>query len=361
LPGLAYGVVLGAFLHMLIQLPSVFKLGFNYSLRFDLKDAVTKKILVMMIPRTLSLGIAQINLVVITVIASTLSQGSLSVFNLANNLQSFPLGIFGISFAIAAFPTLSAVAFKNKELIDTISKTLRQILFFIIPSTVLLLTLRAQIIRVVLGSGQFNWEDTILTMHALTYFAISLFAQAAIPLLARAFYARQNSRMPFYVGLVSVIANIILSWRLPQLITCGNYLETGENICRPLGIDGLALAFSISSMINFVLLWLVLRLELNGLDEKRVATSTIKLIAAGVISAVAIQGTKLLVWPYIDMSRVWGVLAQGAVAGSAGILIYLMACSFLKSEEFFDFWGSFKRRLPWRKVGVVDPGEARGI
>jgi putative peptidoglycan lipid II flippase len=356
LPGLAYGVVLGAFFHMIVQVPSIFKLGFRYKFKFNLKDAFTKKIWVMMVPRTLSLAIAQINLIVVTIMASTLSQGSLSVFNLANNIQSFPLGIFAISYAIAAFPTLSAVAFKNKELIENFSKTLRQILFFIIPSTVLLLTLRAQLIRVVLGSGKFDWQDTILTMHTLTYFAISLFAQAAIPLLVRVFYARHNSRMPFYIGLVSVVANVVLSWRLPLLMMCGN-----NNVCQPLGVDGLALAFSISSMINFIILWLVLRLELNGLDEKRVLFSTIKLLSAGVVSAAAIQGTKLLVWPYIDLSHTWGVFAQGAIAGSAGILIYLMACSFLKSEEFFDFWGSFKRRLPWRKVGVVDPGEARGI
>ena len=106
--GLAWGVAIGAFLHMVIQIPAVLKLGYRYSLKIDFKDSNTRQIGMMMIPRTLSLAVNQINFIVITVIASTLAGGSLAIFNLANNLQSFPIGIFGLSFAVAAFPALSA-------------------------------------------------------------------------------------------------------------------------------------------------------------------------------------------------------------------------------------------------------------
>ncbi|MCK5357856.1 MAG: murein biosynthesis integral membrane protein MurJ, partial [Elusimicrobiales bacterium] len=224
--GLAWGVVLGALLHMLIQLPAVIKLGFRYRLIIDFKNKQVREIGRLMIPRTMSLAISQINLLVITIIASTLASGSIAVFNFANNLQSFPIGIFGISFAVAAFPTISAIAFDKPKLINNFSKVIRQILFFIVPATVLLLTLRAQIIRVILGTGQFNWEDTLLTIHTLGFFTLSLFAQASIPLLARVFYARHNSLTPFYIGLSSALVNLILSLVLVRI----------------LGVAGLALA-----------------------------------------------------------------------------------------------------------------------
>ena len=130
-----------------------------------------------------------------TALASSLDSGSLAIFNLANNLQSFPLGVFGISFAVAAFPFLSENAYKPEKLKARFSSTIRQILFFIIPASVLLITLRAQIIRIVFGSGQFNWQDTVLTMNTLGFFALSLFAQAVIPLLVRVFYARRDSQI----------------------------------------------------------------------------------------------------------------------------------------------------------------------
>jgi len=343
--GLAWGVVLGAGLHMLVQVPLVIKLGFRYKFSFDFKNKSVKKIGIMMIPRTLSLGITQINLLVITIIASTLASGSLTVFNFANNLQSFPIGIFGISFAVAAFPTLSAVAFQKKELIKNFSSAIRQILFFIVPATVLLITLRAQITRVILGTGQFDWEDTILTIDTLGFFAISLFAQAIIPLLVRMFFARHNSRTPFFIGLLAAIVNVILSlWLAPKL-----------------GVAGLALAFSIASIFNFILLWLALRIEVGNMDEIKILLATIKFSVAVIACGITVQGMKLVVWPYVDMTRLWGVLTQGLVAGMFGLFIYLAVCSLLRSRELFGFWEAIKKRLPWKKVETGDQGEARGI
>jgi len=343
--GLAWGVVLGAFLHMIIQVPTIFGLGFKYMPKINFRNKSLREVGSMMTPRTMSLAVSQINLLVITVIASTLASGSLAIFNFANNLQSFPIGIFGISFAIAAFPTLSAVAFKKKELQENFSNIFRQILFFIVPSTILLLTLRAQIVRVVLGTGQFGWEDTILTINTLGFFTISLFAQASLPLLIRMFYARHNSKTPFFVGLVTAVINVFLSMYLVKYF----------------GVAGLALAFSIANIINFVILWLILRFEIGNLDETRILVSTIKFSAAALACGISVQGMKLLVWPYIDMTKVWGVMTQGAAAGIAGIIAYIAFCSLFGSEELFYFWEAIKRRLSWKKVEVGDQGEARGV
>ncbi|MFH1413009.1 MAG: murein biosynthesis integral membrane protein MurJ, partial [bacterium] len=343
--GLAWGVILGSLLHILIQIPTIFKLGFKYNLRFGWHNTAVKKIFKMMTARTLTLAINQINLLVITIIASTLVSGSLSVFNLANNLQSFPIGIFGISFAIAVFPTLSSYAFNKKKLVYYFSKTIRQILFFIVPSTVILLALRAQIVRVILGTGQFDWQDTVMTIDALAFFTLSLFAQATIPLLVRMFYARHDSKMPFYLGLVSVGTNIILSlW-----------------LSKSMGVAGLALAFSISSMLQFILLLVALHFEIGNLDEKKIIISVIKFSFAAIIAAIAIQAMKLLIWPYADMTKFWGVLLQGMSAGIFGTVIYLGVCSLLRSEELICFWQSFKHRFMSKSIKTGDHGEARGV
>jgi len=345
IPGLAWGVVLGAFLHMVIQIPIVYNLGWRYRLAINFRNKNLIKIAQMMIPRTLSLAISQINLVIITIIASELVSGSLSVFNFANNLQSFPVGIFGISFAVAAFPALSAAAHDNKKMISHFSSATRQILFFIIPATVLLITLRAQIIRIILGTGSFDWEDTILTMDTLGFFALSLFAQAIIPLQTRLFYARQDSRTPFVIGIFVVITNIFLSlW-----------------LAGRLGVAGLALAFSMSSILNFVLLWVWLHVKIGNMDQTKILVSTAKFSAAGIAAGFVVQMMKNIVWPYIDMTTFFGVLAQGTAAALFGIITYLLVCALLKSEEFYDFLSLIKRKLSWRKVKVGDQGEVRGL
>ena len=343
--GLAWGVVLGAFAHMIVQLPTLLHLGFKYNFKLDLKNKQLRKIGEMMIPRTFSLAVSQINLVIMTIIASTLISGSLAIFNFANNLQSFAIGIFGISFAVAVFPVLAQVAFDKKNLVKNISLAVRQILFFIIPSTVLLLTLRAQIIRVILGSGKFDWQDTVLTIDTLSFFCLSLFAQALIPLLVRVFYARYDSKTPFFVGLTATFINIFLSlW-----------------LSKTMGVAGLALAFSVTNIINFIILWLILRFELESLDQFRILTSVAKFSLAALACGITVQGIKLIIWPYVDMTKFWGVLTQGLMAGIFGIIIYLVVCSLLKSEELTNFWLSIKRHLPWTKVEANDQGEARGI
>jgi len=153
--GLAIGVILGAFLHMVIQIPGAVVLGWRYHPILPWKDRYIKKIGKMMVPRIMSLAVNNINLIFITAIASTLAAGSIAVFNLANNLQYFPIGIIGFSFAIAAFPTISEFAANESwdKFKKAFSNTVRDILFFIIPASIIFLLLRAQIVRVILGYG----------------------------------------------------------------------------------------------------------------------------------------------------------------------------------------------------------------
>lgn len=345
--GLAYGVIVGAVLHLLIQLPTVISMGWRHEWLWDIYHKGLRLIGKLMVPRTLALAITQINLVVITIIASTLEGGSIAVFNLANNLQSFPIGIFGISYAIAVFPLLSDFANqkKERELVKSFSGALRQILFFIIPASILFLLLRAQIVRVVLGSGQFDWSDTIRTADALAFFSFSLFAQATIPLLARVFYAFQNTFLPFIIGLVSALVNVLASLVFAPLY----------------GIAGLALAFSLASVVNFILLWVSLRIKIGDLDEINILYSLVKMSAAAVIMAPVVQLLKNFIGPLVDMNRFWGIFTQGFVAGLAGLVVYFLACLLLRSPEMVAFKESLVKKLFKAKLPTGSADESRGI
>lgn len=345
LMGLAWGVVLGAFLHFLIQVPAIWNLGFRYQFYLNWKDNSLRQIARMMGPRMMSLAVSQINLVAMTVLASALTAGSLTVFNLANNLQSFPLGVFGISFAVAAFPFLSENANNLEILKKRFSSTLRQILFFIIPASVLIITLRAQLIRVVLGSGAFNWQDTVMTIDTLGFFALSLFAQASVPLLVRVFYARRDSWTPFILGLVSVVVNISFAFLL-----------------RPsLGAAGLALAFSIGSILNFIFLWIALHRQIGAIDVLKIFMSVFKFAAAAIAAGAMVQILKVAIWPFIDMTTFTGVSTQLIVAGSGGALTYLVFCYLFQSEELISVLRVLRGRLPWKKAKVSGQDELRAL
>ena len=293
------------------------------------------------ITRTFAVFSLQSNYVVMTAIASTLAVGSITVFNLANNIQHFPIGIIGISFAIAAFPALSQLIAENnrEKMIDNLSQTMRQIIFFIIPLSIIFLLLRAQIVRVVLGSGEFSWTDTILTANTLAFFSLSLFAQSLIPLLIRVFFALKDTWTPFLVGLIASLINII----------AGLYLK---NI---LGVSGLALAFSLSMTIQLVLLWFILRTKLGDLRENRMLQSINKISFAALVMAIFVQFIKIPLANLVNMNRLWGIMTQGAIAGIFGLLIYGLICYVLKLEEILQFISSLQRRFV--RIKNVQSGE----
>ncbi len=343
--GLGYGVILGTLLHLCIQLPPLLRYGFRYQppKRFNL--ASLKEIGRLMIPRTLTLGTNQLTFIIITVIASTLSAGSIAIFNLANNLQYFPVGIIGISFALAAFPTLSElVAQKNEERFrDELSNTIRQIIFLIIPLTIIFLLLRAQIVRVLLGSGKFGWDATIATADTLAFFTLSLFAQSLIPLLTRGFYALHNTKTPLFIAFISTLITIILSLSLKESF----------------GIVGLAMAFSLGCIFQTAVLWVTLRQHVKTLHEGKMLHSLYKVSIAGLAMALAIQLTKSPVAAIVNMQRFWGIFVQGFVTGVIGIVVYGGTCYLLRTDEMLHLLRTLNRRwLTLRGVvGEVSKGD----
>ncbi|MFH1598250.1 MAG: murein biosynthesis integral membrane protein MurJ [Patescibacteria group bacterium] len=317
--GLAWGVVIGALLHLIVQLPTVFKVGFRYWPIIDLKHEGVRKIFKLMLPRTFGLAVNQINQLIIVIIASTLMAGSVAVFNFANDLQSFPISIFGVSLAIAAFPVFSQAFTENNQskFVSHFSKTFRRVLFLIIPASVMVLLLRAQLVRLILGTGQFDWTDTVLTARTFGYFSISLFAQALIPLLARSFFAKHDTKTPVIISLISMVINIGLAY----------------TFTRFMDIAGLGLAFSIAAIINMVLLLLVLRKRVGYLDDRKIIGSLAKIVLISLAMGGAIQWLKYLIAPVVDMQTFFGVLIQTGGAIIGGGLIYFLLSIFFKSDE----------------------------
>jgi putative peptidoglycan lipid II flippase len=331
LPGLAWGVILGAVLHLLIQLPTVIKLGWRYRFRLRFKDSNFIKVLKLIGPRILGLASGQINFIVITIFASTITAGSLAIFNLSNNLQSFPIAFFGVSFALAVFPTLSR-RFASKDEAEfklQFLSTFKQILLFIIPFTALFIILRVQIVRVVLGAGKFNWDDTVLTADSLGIFCLSLFAQALMPLLVRAFYARHNTVLPFIASFVAMIVNVAATWYFIQ------YFD----------VLGLALGFTISSIVNFALLAVFLKFKIKNIWHNGLVLTLFKISFAAFIMAFVTQVVKTYLGLLVDMNRFWGVLTQGVVAGLVGLLVFGLIAYLLRTEELLVFLGSIKRKM----------------
>ncbi len=339
LKGLAYGVVLGAVMHFAVQLPMLFHYGFHFQFSLSYKESSVKKLFKLMIPRTLTLATVQINVVLTTLFASTLAVGSVAAYNFANNISSLPVGIIGVSFALAAFPTLSELANKGdiQEFEQHISRTTRQILFFIIPLTILFLLLRAQIIRILLGTGEFDWNDTIITAQTVGMLSISLFAQCLIPLFIRAFYALQNTRTPLIITFFSTLITIILSFSLKNIF----------------GISGLALGISIGSILQFFILAVLLYKKLGIHKEKIIVLSTFKITLAAVCMGAITQMIKYPISRYVDMSTFLGIFTQGLVAGGGGLFIYFFLCYCLQLPEMTILMQSFHKR--WLKLKNVSP------
>ena len=330
--GAAWGVVLGIILHFFIQFIAARSLGFRFRWRWQPRDAGVREVIRLAVPRTLSLAMSQVNLIILTSVATTIGIGALAVFNLANNLQSFPVSLIGISFAVASFPVVAALAAEGRhaELVKEFSRLTRTVLYLAVPATVVFLLLRAQIVRVVLGTGRFSWNDTVMTSDAMAYFIISLFAQALIPIIARTFFALHDVKTPLVTGVIAIVVERVLAY---WLVRWG------------LGTPGLALAFSVGSVVNLALFWWLLRRRLGPLDERRIITALGFMSVAGLAAVAVVQASKIIIGGVVDMHSFLGVFTQGAIAGTLGLGAYFLVTLAFGMSEAKVAVGLVRRRL----------------
>ncbi len=331
------GVALGAFLYLAIQVPLIYKLGYRHKLEINYQHPGLKRVIHLMMPRMLGLAVAQIDSTVDLILASFLGSSSITIFYFAQNLQQVPIGLFGATFAQAALPTLSSEGAKKdlQAFKQLFLASLNQILFLVLPASVMLIVLRIPIVRLVFGAARFNWSSTVLTGKTVSFFAISIFAQSLVQLFARGFYALYDTKTPVVIGGISIVINTVLSicfvsfWHLP--------------------VWSLAVSTSVANCANAGLLLLFLNKKIAGFDPKALWLPPLKMFLASLVTGVSLYiPLKLLDQLVFDTTRVLDLLILTGIASIIGLSMYIFLAWFLDIEEVATFFHLMQkvRRVP---------------
>ncbi len=354
LPGLAWGMVLGAVLHLAIQLPSFFSLRSDSSSVFAWSHPGLKRLVSLATPRSLSVVFSQANLLIVTAAASLLAIGSVSVYHLAGDFSQALTRLIGVSFTTAIFPAmaLSFACSDQKKFVDSFLTSFRQIVFLIIPGSLLFFALRAQLVRIVLGTGKFSWEDTRLTAACLGLFCLGVFAQALVTLISRTFSAMQDNKPPAWVVFISVLLNIILILTFVHFLGQENvFRDWMVNLMRlqnisDIRIIGLPLAFSLSNIFQLIILTIILRRRWKKEQFlKQALVFLLRTIIASFIMIFFVYTTLYYMADWVDMERSIGVMTQASAAIAIGMISYLVASYKINRMALIQIIGALKHEF----------------
>ena len=328
--GPAYGVVLGALLHFLIQVPALFTVGFKFYGGLNFADPGIKKIAKLWLPRTLGLFAFQISDVVMTAIASLMAAGSITIYNFADNLRWVPIGIVGVAFSTASFPAISLAYARGQTdlFLKRIALSVRQSLFIVLPFSALFFVLRNEIVGIILGTGQFGAQDIRLTAAVLGLFAFGIFASALRLLFTRAFFAFHNTKTPVFINIFSAGINIVLAAALAWFFTAYTGLPA---------ILGLPIAVSVSSVINLAWHWIDLKKHVGDFGTAEIKKSAVKILAASAAAVAAAYGGLYLFPVIFGIDGFFGLPFKTLFAGALAAAVYLGAAFLLRCEELSMF------------------------
>ncbi|MSR87973.1 MAG: hypothetical protein EXS69_02315 [Candidatus Zambryskibacteria bacterium] len=359
--GVAIGVIIGAALHLLIQVPFVWKSGLMP--RFRLFDwGIVCKVVMISFPRTLTLSMSSLTLIFLIGMASVMAVGSISILSFSINLSSIPLSLIGVSYSLAAFPTLTR-KFQEKDLaafLKQMELSARFIIFWSLPLSALLIVLRAQVVRVLLGTGQFDWNATRLTAAALALFVLSAMFQSLLLLFMRGFYSAGATFKPFFINLVSSVVLIFSANLLVKLFY--NYSTFNYFITALLKVEDLPntavlmlpLGFSLGTILNVVLLWVAFEREFRGFSKGIMRTLFEGLGAAFVMGATAYVSLNVFV-QFFDTHTFLGIFLQGFISGLLATVVGIVVLTALKSRELTSIWVVLKGKFWKTLVIATDP------
>lgn len=373
LSGIAYGVLLGAALHMGIQLPVLLSHGFvpRFTFSFDIKE--TWEVFCLSIPRTITVSVSHLIILVLTAVASLMAEGSIAVFNLSYNLQAIPLTVIGMSYSIAAFPTLARL-FSNGEksaFVAQILSAARPIVFWSFPLLVLFIVLRAQIVRTIFGTGEFGWTETRLAAASLALFAISVIAQSLILLFVRGYYAAGFTRKPLVINLLSSVFIVAAAFVLLYVFKTNDFFRYFiESLLRVPDIKGsevlmLPLAFSLGTLLNALLLWVIFQKDFREaartslvMKEYRELGITFRqsFYASVLAGFVAFQFLRVFD-DIFNLNTFWGIFAQGSLSGTLGIISGVLILLLMRNNELYEIFTAVRRRFWLRAPIAPDQGE----
>lgn len=328
--GLAAGVVVGALLHLLIQVPALRRAGMRYSPIARWRDPAVREVIRLMLPRMLGLAAFQFNFLIVIFFASTISDEAISAVNYAWLILMTPLGLFGMAISIAVFPTLAdqVAGDSMEEMRQTLASALRLILFLTLPASVGLMILGEPLVTFLFEHGAFTEASTDITVAALLFYAIGLFAHAGIEILSRGFYALGDTRTPVFFAVVSMLTNLVLSLMLVV----------------PLEVRGLALALSLAAIMEFFFLFRVLSRRLGGLEEGRIVYSLTRAVGSTILMAevVGLFVVILHATGHLNTGSFSDAFAALVGGGLIGAGVYFLTAHALHCDEV----DTLVRRLP---------------
>jgi putative peptidoglycan lipid II flippase len=325
---LALGVLAGGVIQFLFQIPFLIKKRISFRFNFNYRHPAIKRIASLMIPGLIGTAVYQLNVFIDTIFASFLPSGSVSYLFFADRLMEFPLGIFAIAVGMASLPSLSQLASRGKveELKETLSFTFRLVSFISVPAMVGLIALKTPIINLLFQRGQFDYHATIMTAKALLFYSVGLWAIAGARTVVPAFYSLQDTWTPLKIGLICLGANVIFN----------------SMLIYPMKHAGLALATSLSSTLNLILLTRKLGPKLGRMDLRKNIRSLLKIFFCSLLMGFA---------AYIICSlgnwTVTGNIAEKVLLLGAGIVVGLgvyFVCSYLMKNEEMVFLLKMVRR-----------------
>lgn len=353
LAGLAWGVVLGAGLHAGLQIPSIVRDGFFRRLPRFGGAGIFLRTAAASVPRALALSMNQLTFVGITALAAALAAGSISVFMFSFNLYSVPLAIIGASYSVAAFPALSLSLSQGRrvEFIESIANAARHIFFWSLPATALVIVLRAHIVRVVLGSGSFDWTDTRLTAASLALLSMALAGQALMLLLVRGYYAAGRTFTPFFASLGIALSAIGLGELFIRTMENASVLSFVQALLRVEGVSGsnmlaLAAGYAVATLCGAAILVFNFERRFPGFFA-RIKRSFAEGITAAFCGGVAAYVMLLLTGPLTFSSTLVSILTKGFAAGAAGAAAACLAYALAGNREFAETVAEMRGRL-WR-------------
>ncbi|MDP2637477.1 MAG: murein biosynthesis integral membrane protein MurJ [Candidatus Levybacteria bacterium] len=334
------GVVLGAIIFVAFQIPLAKKVGFSFipTINF-LKSKGLHKVLMLMWPRTIQVAVQQIGTIILAaIIAFMVQPGRLHLlFDSAKTLMFAPVSLIGFSIAQAAFPVLSREKNNLNDFKTTFTTSFNQMLYLILPMSVLILVLRIPIVRLAYGADKFDWPATVLTGHILAFLSLSIFAQALIVLFYRAFYALHNSFIPLFVSAASTILLIIL----------GYYFVIVQNM----DIESIALAFTLANIFQLIILVVLLNKKVGGFQKSSLLISPLKIFLATFFTGISLYvPVKLLDQLVFDTTRTINLIFLTGISSLTGLGFYLFLTWLLNVKEATTFLLIFKKIGNWREI-----------
>lgn len=359
LNGIILGVVLGAMLHLIVQLPSFLHLGFALKPNFYFKKEIVLEIVSLSFPRALTLSFNQIGLIIITAIGSFIGSGSIAVFNLAMNLYSVPLALFGASYSVAAFPLMAKNAAEKDrgKFLSQVGLTLRHILFWSLPAVALMIILRAHLVRIILGAGNFGWVDTRLTAAALALFSFSILFQGLIMLYLRAFYAASKTFLPLVLNAISLLFTIgILLFALRFFGQSPDFKNWFENVLRVKDLPGaqmliLPLSYTLGGFLNLILLHCYFRKDFGKFDGLNFWLPIFQICLASLIIGAGAFWFLRIFDGFFNLETFLGIFFHGLVSGGFGIILGALFLKLVKNQEFLEVTEAFRNRF-WREKPI---------